>query len=304
MLIGERLKEARLEKGLSIEEIQGRTKIQARHLEAIERNDFSLIPGNFYVRAFIKEYAHIVELDVDALMVEHKSELPLTEASESRDFTQLRRSKASSKPKEKSPFQMLLPTIFVILLVLLVGYGVWYYTSNMSEDDQAANDANDVSDNANEEISIPATDTDEPDTPDENENDTPEEEPEEAPEEPEEESDAPTISQVSYSNDESIYHYQTSEETIELQFETTGQNWLEVEDPSGERQVYQTLNASNQPITVDISAYDYVYVRFGEPASISISVNDQAIELSEEIGATDVQELWVYINDAIDMVEE
>ncbi|WP_157824154.1 helix-turn-helix domain-containing protein [Planococcus sp. MB-3u-03] len=46
--LGTKLKQARLEQGLSLEQLNERTKIQKHHLEGIETGDYSAIPGGFY----------------------------------------------------------------------------------------------------------------------------------------------------------------------------------------------------------------------------------------------------------------
>src|SRR5690625_7041564 len=79
MEIGVRLKEAREAKNLSLESLQETTKIQKRYLVAIEQGDFHVLPGKFYARAFIKEYALAVGLNPDELLEEYKSEIPSTE---------------------------------------------------------------------------------------------------------------------------------------------------------------------------------------------------------------------------------
>jgi len=71
--IGEKLKNKREEKGISIEEIQKRTKIRTKYLKAIEENDFKVIPGNVYVKAFIKEYARQIEIDEKELINEYQN---------------------------------------------------------------------------------------------------------------------------------------------------------------------------------------------------------------------------------------
>jgi cytoskeletal protein RodZ len=74
--LGGALQRARQEKGMTLYDVQEATKIQIRYLEAIESGHFDVLPGLFYVRAFIKSYAETVGLDADALIAEHSSELP------------------------------------------------------------------------------------------------------------------------------------------------------------------------------------------------------------------------------------
>lgn len=61
--LGNRLKEAREEKGMSLDDLQAATKIQKRYLTALEEGNYDVIPGKFYVRAFIKQYAEAVGLN-------------------------------------------------------------------------------------------------------------------------------------------------------------------------------------------------------------------------------------------------
>ncbi|MCQ4087251.1 helix-turn-helix domain-containing protein [Saccharibacillus sp. JS10] len=77
--LGQQLKEARLQKGLSLEDVQEVTKIRKRYLEAIEQGDFKVLPGSFYVRAFIKTYAEAVDLDPEALLQNHPKDVPAVE---------------------------------------------------------------------------------------------------------------------------------------------------------------------------------------------------------------------------------
>ncbi|MGM9905352.1 helix-turn-helix domain-containing protein [Lactobacillus sp.] len=73
--IGEQLRKAREAKGLSISDIEKATKIQSRYLEAIENNEFDKLPGDFYVRAFIRQYAQIVGLDGKELLSQYQGEV-------------------------------------------------------------------------------------------------------------------------------------------------------------------------------------------------------------------------------------
>jgi len=70
--IGEKLKNKRLENGISIEEIQKKTKIRTKYLKAIEENNFNIIPGSVYAKAFMKEYARQLNIDEREILEEYK----------------------------------------------------------------------------------------------------------------------------------------------------------------------------------------------------------------------------------------
>ncbi len=76
--LGNRLKEARLAKGLSLDDLQAITKIQKRYLIGIEEGNFQSMPGNFYVRAFIKQYAEAVDLNLKSCLKTLKMKFPIS----------------------------------------------------------------------------------------------------------------------------------------------------------------------------------------------------------------------------------
>lgn len=60
---GERLRDARESQGLSLAEVAERTRVPIRHLEGIEKSDFSTLPSPTYAIGFAKAYARAVGLD-------------------------------------------------------------------------------------------------------------------------------------------------------------------------------------------------------------------------------------------------
>src|SRR5262245_49635435 len=61
--LGELLRHAREDRGLTLDTIANETKIPRRHLEALEHDDLAAAPGRFYQRAEIRAYARAVGVD-------------------------------------------------------------------------------------------------------------------------------------------------------------------------------------------------------------------------------------------------
>ncbi|NEU25407.1 helix-turn-helix domain-containing protein [Paenibacillus polymyxa] len=125
--LGQQLKEARLQKGLSLDDVQEMTKIRKRYLEAIETGDYKVLPGSFYVRAFIKTYAETVGLDPDEILEGHQSNVPEPEPEAVMEpVTQ----KRSSRPATIGNLKWLPTALMWLFLVLIVGVIYAYWVSN------------------------------------------------------------------------------------------------------------------------------------------------------------------------------
>ena len=61
--VGERLRAAREEKGLSLEDVAAQTRIPQRHLESLETAEWDKLPAPTYTTGFAKSYATAVGLD-------------------------------------------------------------------------------------------------------------------------------------------------------------------------------------------------------------------------------------------------
>ena len=65
--LGETLEEARLSKGISIQEAAERTKIRVSFLEAFEKNDFDIKLPEIYRKGFVKNYAELLDLNPEEI---------------------------------------------------------------------------------------------------------------------------------------------------------------------------------------------------------------------------------------------
>lgn len=72
---GQRLREAREAKGLSIEDIAAQTRIPTRHLSSIEEGDWTKLPAATYSVGFAKNYASAVGLDRNEIGDQLRSEM-------------------------------------------------------------------------------------------------------------------------------------------------------------------------------------------------------------------------------------
>lgn len=68
--IGAKLRQERIGRGLTVDDISRDTRISPRYLAAIEADDFSNLPGLIFVRNFVRQYAVALELDPDPLLAE------------------------------------------------------------------------------------------------------------------------------------------------------------------------------------------------------------------------------------------
>lgn len=121
---GDKLRLAREAAGLSLADVATRTRITQRHLEAIEKSEFSELPGRTYVTGFARAYARAIDLPEADIAASIRQELeedqygsrPAYEAYEPTDPARL-------------PTARLTWTLVIVALLLVSAYGVWRFLS-------------------------------------------------------------------------------------------------------------------------------------------------------------------------------
>ncbi|MBY0199921.1 helix-turn-helix domain-containing protein [Priestia megaterium] len=134
--LGQRLRQERENKGLSLEDLQKLTKIQKRYLLGIEEGNYEVMPGKFYVRAFIKQYCEAIGLDTDAIFEEYKSDIPSTQTEDMpQQLSRVRsRKEIPQHTKGVSKAYDYLPTVLVVAGVVVVGIIIWVIAQNIVSD--------------------------------------------------------------------------------------------------------------------------------------------------------------------------
>jgi helix-turn-helix protein/uncharacterized protein DUF4115 len=69
--IGDTLRETRLAAGTQLDEVERTIRIRIRYLDALENEEWGVLPGDAYVRGFLRTYADYLGLDGEAMVAEY-----------------------------------------------------------------------------------------------------------------------------------------------------------------------------------------------------------------------------------------
>lgn len=109
MAIGEVLREAREAQGLTLEAVEDATKIRRKYIRALETEEFSILPGRVYAKAFLRTYAKYLGLDSESLVAEFNQRFPGDEKGD-----------VEQEPAGRGPVERRTPAYTKYLVVLLV----------------------------------------------------------------------------------------------------------------------------------------------------------------------------------------
>ncbi len=269
--LGLRLKNAREERKLSLEELQSITKIQKRYLQAIEEGKLDTLPGQFYARAFVKSYAEAVGMDPEMVFEEHANELP-TSNKKAAEIPPRVPSKRAAGMKKSRRFLTLLPSVVAIVFIISIFVGFWYF----------------LQDNAVVEEGFPKTELEAPvEGSRDNSALTPEtEEPKEAEEEVVEEVVEEVIPQqelvvMETKGNETIYELVNASE-FAFKIELQGKSYIGIDNRKG-----KTFHAANveggKALTFDFSEEETIQFNFGASNNVQLFINEEPFEFPQDI---------------------
>ncbi len=263
--IGELLREAREERGITLEQISRDTKIPERLLRDLEEGDFSRFAGKVYFKGALRNYAESIGLNSQELFslydrVTEKSNLTTPEKPENRKDQHVgtgRERKKLPHRKIKKPFPMVV-LVWIAVLAFVIGGSIWY------RHDQRLNNG--------EKVSYPGEFL-----PDEMENNGEEllNDDDNDLLQPVEPLDEPVLILLEEGVGQATYIIKEVEEKkIELIF--SGECWISIEQDGSfvEQKTYRNGGQHR------ISGGRETTIRFGNPPMASILVNGQEISLS------------------------
>lgn len=269
--LGARLKEARLAKGLSLDDLQEITKIQKRYLVGIEEGNYSIMPGSFYVRAFIKQYAEAVGLDPEEILANYQKDVPGAQQEEvAQAYTQNTRRRritprSSNKILEMMP--MIIAALFIVVIIVFSWYLYQQKAANKLPPEEGETSTPVQMDN-NKGI------TDNKDKDSEEEAEKPEEQEKE--EEPVEEATTQVVTQTAI-NGEDVMFEVTGTTELKIRTEVAeNSSWIAFRNAQG------MDNLGKEYFQGEVAEYDatadgYVRIRLGRNAFVKVYVNDELV---------------------------
>ncbi|HEX1986854.1 helix-turn-helix domain-containing protein [Streptococcus pneumoniae] len=253
--IGEVLRLARINQGLSLDELQKKTEIQLDMLEAMEADDFDQLPSPFYTRSFLKKYAWAVELDDQIVLDAYDSGSMITYEEVDVDEDELTgRRRSSKKKKKKTSFLPLFYFIlFALSILIFVTFYVWNYIQTQPEEPSLSNYS--VVQSTSSTSSVPHSSSS---------------------------SSSSIESAISVSGEGNHVEiaYKTSKETVKLQLAVSDvTSWVSVSESELEGGV--TLSPKKKSAEATVATKSPVTITLGVVKGVDLTVDNQTVDLSK-----------------------
>lgn len=255
--IGEVLRLARTNQGLTLEELHKKTEIQLDMLEAMEADDFDQLPSPFYTRSFLRKYAWAVELDERIVLDAYDFGTMITYEEVDVDEDELTGRRRSSKKNKASFLPLFYFILFALSIVIFVTYYVWNYlqtqpgrlSASSYSVVQATSSTSSVTSSSSSSSSSNYSNTE------------------------------PAIT-VSGEGNRVEVAYKTSKETAKLQLSVSDVTcWVSVSESELEGGV--TLSPENKSAETTVATKSPVTITLGVVKGVALTVDNQTVDLSK-----------------------
>ncbi|KYF33596.1 Transcriptional regulator in cluster with unspecified monosaccharide ABC transport system [Streptococcus mitis] len=256
--IGEVLRLARTNQGLTLEELHKKTEIQLEMLEAMEADDFDQLPSTFYTRSFLRKYAWAVELDERIVLDAYDSGSMITYEEVDVDEEELTGKRRSSKKNKTSFLPLFYFILFALSIVIFVTYYVWNYIQTQPERSSASSYSV-VQATSSTSSATPSSTSSSSSSGSSN--------------------IEPAIT-VSGEGNRVEVAYKTSKETAKLQLSVSdARSWVSVSESDLEGGV--TLSPDNKSAETSVSTKNSVTITLGVVKGVALTVDNQTVDLSK-----------------------
>ena len=125
-LLGERLKEIRERKGVSLEEMANAIKVNKKYLQKIEDDDYENMPSEVYIKGFLKSYSDFLGIKYGSVLAIYQREREIVKNIQKNQI----KSESAGKIKKNRlriptiviSFRLVAGSLFVVFVIGVMGY--------------------------------------------------------------------------------------------------------------------------------------------------------------------------------------
>lgn len=136
LTLGEKLRQAREERGISIMEVSEQTRISPLYLEAIENDDYSPLPGGIFNKGFVKTFAKYVGIDENEALQDYTR--LVTQQTGSEDNVEPQTYRPEVLTDDRASSSNILTIIIAVVILGLMTVGILYLVSYIQDQQTAA----------------------------------------------------------------------------------------------------------------------------------------------------------------------
>lgn len=137
LTLGEKLRQAREERGFTLSEVAEQTRISSLYLESIENDDYKILPGGIFNKGFIKSFAKFVGVNEQEALADYTRAIAQTE----QDSDELKVYRPEVLTDDRTGASMA-PTVIIAVIILgLMTAGILFLLDYLRQpaDESAAN---------------------------------------------------------------------------------------------------------------------------------------------------------------------
>ena len=124
-VFGDRLRREREMRGVTLDEIAESTKISRRSLDALEEENFDLLPGGIFNKGFVRAYARYLGIDEEQAVADYVAATQEQPPAEDKFPLEVHEGKKDSRPP-LNPKRSSMPIVLAVI-ALALGVGGWTY---------------------------------------------------------------------------------------------------------------------------------------------------------------------------------
>ncbi len=134
---GEQLRETRIRRGLSVEDVSNSLHLEYKLIVAIEAEDLNSLPGSSFVKGYLRNYARLLDMDHQPLINAYAKIC----GNDDPVLTQVAKFKEASS-KDAAPRS----ATWLVVIVLVVSLGIWWWSEIKPSSTAVEVDSNSVTD--------------------------------------------------------------------------------------------------------------------------------------------------------------